>query len=539
MRAPVLFLPLLAVVLPSLAAQSNGVAGLDAKLISLNTLRAQGRLGAFPNGRNGLTAGVQICNVGTVPIDWLPAMNPRHPFYTFMLCRQNSGRFEQISDHSYVKHAFFPTNSNGCGICTFGSSSQLGPNCSDTYSSSLNANRYYLGPPEEIDPFLAAWNPVGSHFDRGEPDVGPPQNMDGIRSLTQAMANALDPVTHRIEVDDADLAIPDAKYVYGAYVVVVGEFESVRTDNMITRVTRPTWSGSSWTFTDQGGASNGSILQHWTGATVTSASNGSDDGRFYVGVLVTGPDANGRWHYEYAVHNRDNSRGGASFRVSTCPSARVLNAVARDIDKDPSNDWGAAVGGGEIAFVAGPGNALEWNSVYNFSFDCDAAPVSGSVIIDQARPGAGAASVVVNTTVPGTVYNPYLGDGCGAPAQSLYPAGSPPIATIPNATFGLRIENLQPGGVTTMFLGATSSNLNLGSGCTLFVNSPILVVGPLVADPSGVANLAVPIPADVAFEGIELFFQGIESFAGGPLFGALNLTNGLGVRIGNNTSSCP
>ena len=93
------------------------------------------------------------------------------------------------------------------------------------------------------------------------------------------------------------------------------------------------------------------MLDRWSGATVTEGSNGgtgtlSDfDGRFLVGVKVTGP-VNGMWHYEYAVQNLDNSRGGASFRLPVCPSARVENFGFRDIDLDAANDWTPGFSGG-------------------------------------------------------------------------------------------------------------------------------------------------------------------------------------------------
>jgi hypothetical protein len=45
------------------------------------------------------------------------------------------------------------------------------------------------------------------------------------------------------------------------------------------------------------------------------------------------------WHYEYAIHNLDNNRGGASFRIPLAAGASVQNAGFRDIDADPLDDW--------------------------------------------------------------------------------------------------------------------------------------------------------------------------------------------------------
>ena len=43
----------------------------------------------------------------------------------------------------------------------------------------------------------------------------------------------------------------------------------------------------------------------------------ASDGRVFVGVRVTGP-VQGRYHYEYAVHNRDNRRGLRSLAELGC-----------------------------------------------------------------------------------------------------------------------------------------------------------------------------------------------------------------------------
>ncbi len=146
------FTLVLAAIAPALAAQPNAVPGKDASLFVTDGLNQAGRMGTYPNGRNGLSIGVRICNSGNVNIDWRAPMNPLHPFYSFIVCRESGGRFVQISDRSYVKHGFLSINGNGCGTCRETRGTILGPNCSDTYSSGLNADRFYLGPPDEIDP---------------------------------------------------------------------------------------------------------------------------------------------------------------------------------------------------------------------------------------------------------------------------------------------------------------------------------------------------------------------------------------------------
>jgi hypothetical protein len=53
------------------------------------------------------------------------------------------------------------------------------------------------------------------------------------------------------------------------------------------------------------------------------------------------PLGGGQYHYEYAVHNVDNSRGGATLRVPSTPAAVVTNFSFRDIDNNALNDWTA------------------------------------------------------------------------------------------------------------------------------------------------------------------------------------------------------
>src|SRR5205807_3477673 len=54
----------------------------------------------------------------------------------------------------------------------------------------------------------------------------------------------------------------------------------------------------------------------WTGATVSDPiqPDPGNDGIFFVGYKVTGPDA-GVYHYEYAVYNQNLDRGIQSFEV--------------------------------------------------------------------------------------------------------------------------------------------------------------------------------------------------------------------------------
>lgn len=534
---------LVGVLAPAGFSQSNTVAGMDVKLHALGVLKALGREGDFPGGVNGMAESTTACNVGSVNIPWFEPMDPRHPLIAPIVVRETSGRFEQISDRSYIKHGFYATNLDQCGSCQYpGSGHYLGVNCSDTYGTNNNGDNYYLGPPDEIDPWLGVWDPICSHFDRGEPPVDPPADCDGKRSFTEQQAENLGPVGHRVQVLDADLNVADATFYFQGQYVIAGEAESLRGDNTGSRLFIPAWNGSRWTITVpslDNPTVYGSILQRWSGASLDSTTNGADDGRVFVAVKVTGPSA-GLYHYEYAVHNRDNHRGVATFRVPVCASARVVNLGFHDVDQDASNDWTVTRSASEIRFETAA-NPLLWNTIFSFRFDSDAAPVASTALLDQYLSGIGLPFLSIATSAPLEVDNVYLGDGCGAPsAPLLYATGSPPKGSLGNSTFGIEVAGNDPLSLSYLLASGFAATTPLSSSCNLYMSpAGILVAGVFPADANGILTIPAPIPNDPSLEGVTVNVQSVENQAGGVLWGQYALSNGLGVRLGSSIPSCP
>ncbi|MCC6408772.1 MAG: hypothetical protein IT453_16540, partial [Planctomycetes bacterium] len=417
------------------SAQSNTIPGLDIRLSSLGGLQNWGRSGAFPNGVSGVSMATTVCNVGSVTVGWNQPMNPDHPMISFVVAREENGRFEQISDRSYVKHGFLSTNQNSCGTCgsVGGSPSLLKVGCSDTYSTGNNGNRYYLGPADEIDPWRGDWTSQCSYFDRGDPAVAPPQDCDNLRSLSMTMANGLPVTAHRINLTDADLDHPAATYWYQGMYTVRGEAEANRGNNTAVKQFTPTWNGTAWVVAPTGAQFSGTILDRWTGATVNSNTNGVDDGRLYVGVKVTGPSA-GVWHYEYVVYNRDNFRAAGALHIPLAAGATVSNVTFRDLDTNVGNDWQFAQLSNELVFTTAL-NPLEWGTLYNFGFDCDAGPLASAASLNPFHAGGGAGVISVGTTAPldlctpATVY-------CTAKVNSLGCSPSIAMSGTPSASAG-------------------------------------------------------------------------------------------------------
>lgn len=512
-------------------AQSNTIAGLDGALTDNTTPTYWGRRGpSHPGGEVAMSYTYSMCNSGTVNIGWSQTMDPDHPFFAMMVVRESNGRMEQITSNAttYVKHGWAAANGpSTCGGTCGGSGPGLRPNCTDTYGENTNANRYWLGPAEEIDPWLGVWEPIGSYFDRGDPDIGPPYNTNGIRTLTNAQIANFDDVKNRVTLREQDLLAPGTFY-YCCHIVVRGEDGDNHWNNIGHREFTADYDGT-WAFTNApSGWQQGTVLEAWAGASISHARNGEDDGHFIVAVKTTDLGG-GSWHYEYALQNFDNHRGGASLRIPVCPTTSVTNVTFRDTNDNPLDEWTMSRSGAEMMFAAPAGNPLDWNNIYNFGFDCDVAPDSGSVEIDQARLGPGALSVTVATQVPGglaAVSN--LGPGCGAPPPALGANGLP---TLPNAAFALTVATA-PSAPVLMFVALVPDNAQVAPGCFQYLdNSAILTHGFFVADGAGQVVAPFPLPAALGLEGLELHWQAARIVTGGPLFGSFALSNGLATLL--------
>jgi hypothetical protein len=526
----------------ALAAQSNTVPGLDGRLTVINNLTYYGRRGpAHPNGEIGMAMLNTMCNPGSVNIPWFAAMQPEHPMFGFIIARVHNDKIEQINEWSFCKHAFTSINVNGqCGPCQNpGTGSLMGLNCSDTYAASNNASRTWLGPPEEINPWLGTWDPVGSYFDIGDPSqAGYPHPADGTRSLSQSIFDSVD---NRVTVNEVDLTTVGASYYYALQLIHKGESLANRGDNNAHRGMNPTFNGGSWNFSNNAeGQQFGSVLSRWPGATVNSASNGSDDGRFFVASKVT-TLGGGNYHYEYAVHNIDNSRAGASFRVPMDSAVTASNFSFGDIDGDAGNDWSVAQVGTDVVFTATASNSLEWDTIYNFGFDADRAPGAGGVVLGEARPGAGAPTVTVTAEVPGGVILAAFdtfGAGCeGSVAQP--PVNCPELnaagGTLSNSTnqyeYTYAVQNSGPMDVISfdIFTGTTGSTITRPAHIYSDVggqpsSTPLASTTMTVQAASGFYTATFASPVTVTGD----FYIGYENSPSGYVSNLSSGTNGTG-----------
>lgn len=370
----------------------------DVSLGELYDLFAHARVGAWPDGRNGLSAATTACNNGNVGLPWRAPMSPEHPLIGLAMFRESGGALEMIGQ-AWIKHGFLAVGADLCGLgCPGpGSGTLLEVGCSDTYSAANNASQYYLGPRREVNPHTGAWEPCGSYFD------GMPADCE--RSY---LGSEPDDVTHTLEVHDSDLGHAGARYYYEGCYYIAGD-DSVH-NNIGWRECTTEWTGTSWRIETTGKwwkttPNPGAVVLQW-GDRHDTKSVAPDDG---LAMLATGVTdlGGGQWRYEYALYNRTSDRGLRSFSVPV-GTANVANAGFRDVDRDPSTDWTITIADGTITWSTDDwatdpeAPALLFQTLFNFRFDADRPPEDATAVAGLFKPGPGT-SVLLDARAPAPV----------------------------------------------------------------------------------------------------------------------------------------
>jgi hypothetical protein len=422
---------------------AGGGAPIDVALSAMSSLQSAGRVGAFPNGRNGLTMSTTSCNVGTGNIEWRAPMQVQHPVIAMNLYRVLNGRFEQVG-WSWLKHGFLSTNSNGCGSCQHpGTGSLLGVNCSDTYGPSNNSDRTYLGGRDEVNPFTGVWTCQNSWFSNYVNDcVRRNPGMD-----------PLDAVDHRLEVLDADLGNSGATYYYEAYYINPSDFD--RYNNCGSRTATMTWTGSNWSFTTTTNMVQGPAINRW--GEMRSTAQPQTDGDVILAVQTTDLGG-GMYRYEYALYNHDLDRQIRTFSIPVPNAATVTNVGFRDIDQDPNNQWpsnrtSTAIVWSTGTFGSGTANPLKYSSVFNFRFDANVPPSSSAAVLGLFKPGTG-------TELAAATRGPLV----------LSPLDSHTVVN--GVNFGGNHDSLTESDNDRLILGPTSDGSRFGTGLIGMITAP-------------------------------------------------------------------
>ena len=342
--------------------------------------------------------GTTSCNKGDAPLSWISS-TPAHPVISQNMYRLYNGRFEQLGQ-AWLKHGFTALQGN---VCNFGcnanpNGSALGVGCSDPYGSSLNGSQGPLGAKYQVNATTGVF-------------PYPPDTGSGSGTKFK-----------RLQVLDTKLDPANGMYFVACMYVAADDAASGNKHNNESYRQVNVASGSKAISFAAPTQREKPAIQAWQdndpGVVLTNIDD-PDTGRFIVGCRVTG---SGPYHYEYAVQNLNSDRSGGSFSVSIPSNANVTNVGFSDVDYHSGEpytgtDWTNAVSSTEVTWSSTQtyaqnqnANALRWDTIYNFWFDCDIPPAAGTATIGLFKPGAltsiaGATLTPSADGVPGPINN--------------------------------------------------------------------------------------------------------------------------------------
>ena len=322
-----------------------------------------------------------ICNGGTEPLDWYANPDPRHPMMTFNMFRLDPDRLIQIGG-SWTKHGWASAQADACGFgCTpHPTSTATGVGCSDTYGAAGNASQGNMGPRSDIDPWTGGFIWDGSFM---QSDSGP-----------------WDQVEERLSIEDADLdpsQHPGSTWISETYVIHPGDLD--HTSNFAWEPVGVSGTpGGNWSIDMSAVSQLGTVQAAWPGASIAVLQPyPAIDGRCYLAHKVT-DNGDGTWHYEYSIYNLDLSGNAGSLTIPVASDVTVtnINFHAPEIHSVAySNDaWSSVRDGEGVTWTTldhsfgGASNPLRWGWLYNFGFDTDAAPETGTAILGVHSPSS-------------------------------------------------------------------------------------------------------------------------------------------------------
>ncbi len=370
---------------------------------------------AAAGGLDALALGTTSCNMGSAPLNWFASTN-QHPVIGGNVYRyktvDGAARFEQVG-MSWLKHGFAALSGSLCCPCQGGGGSQLGVGCSDPYSAGLNGSQGGLGPRWQV-------NAANGNF------TYPPANPAWSGSTAR-----------RIEIELADIEVTGTGTRYfgeAQYVTPDDATAGNQNNNASWRELTVTGSAVNYAFNLLGGTQREqSAIRVWAqidNQVLLTDVQVPNDGLFVVGSRAYDLGA-GQWRYEYAVYNMNSHRSGGAFSVPVPAGANLTNvgfhaATYRNGD-GPGNvnmsnaSWTFSNAGGFATWATqteaqnANANALRWGTTYNFRFDANVAPSSGSTTIGLWRAGA-PADASAAAKVPGPTNGSMsvcFGDGTG------------------------------------------------------------------------------------------------------------------------------
>lgn len=388
-------------------------AGPDLVVGFIDKCEQLGRIGPDGSGTLGLSCDTIACNQGDAPMEWNGLPDTRHPLITLNFYRlqtvNGADRFEQVGQ-SWVKHTRHSDQADECGFgCAPSPAAQLGPGCSDTYVA-LQLVPCVMGPRSIVHPFTGA-------AQTGE-DLGPGGDCASNYPSADHRDHVHTSISHRLQVQEADLRDPAAAYFAEAQYLTPDEFGAgAQFNNVAYRPYQIDTDGGGNYFVDPVGAtvSEFPALDAWSGATqFIIKPDPSSDGRAILAYKAT-PLEGGRWHYEYAIYNMNLDRGIWKFSVPIpeqlsltsiefhAPVNHIPEPHAENYSDAP---WDASISQSSItwsseSYRSNPNaNAVRWGTLYNFRFDANAPPQMAESTVGFFKTGGEVTVSILAPTPP-------------------------------------------------------------------------------------------------------------------------------------------
>ena len=338
------------------------------------------------------------CNFGTCWLEWIEN-NELHPVIAQNVYRVKNGRFQQLGQ-SWLKHGFFATSQDLCGICEeVPAGDYLGVNCSDPYDAFLNGFQPGLGPRYEVNAFTGDFPYPYERFN---------ETGDTLDKRMNVRNTDLDPIQN----------IGSFYFVEGQYVAKDDAAAGRSANNISSRFAQVILGVQQDEF---GLIPNGDVrvgttaLETWPMVDNTNPATVvrvpvPGEGQLGVGARVTQVDGD-TWRYEYAVHNLNSHRSVEAFTVPVNSTANVQNVgfyapEYHSGEIQENTPWVANVASWKMEWstddyeVNPAANAIRWGTLYNFWFDADVPPVDGPVTLRMWLPGRPGEPGQLRTRVP-------------------------------------------------------------------------------------------------------------------------------------------
>ncbi|MBC7772303.1 MAG: hypothetical protein H7210_07410 [Pyrinomonadaceae bacterium] len=364
-----------------------GTSGPDVTYQDLTDVASYGAVG----GIRGYALGSSTCNIGDANLIWA---NRGSPALAMNAYRLHNGRLTQVG-LGFCKTACCAAASSGCGSCNGAGGNVLGAGCRDVYGAGFNGIQAALSPRSTINGYTGT-----------------------IASFSSPTGNA---IFRRLQVAQADMTnanFPNALYfAEGQYIATDDQPAGNAMNNVSYK--RVTINQSTFDWTGNGSMNIGiPAIRAWrdnglgVGVPDPSVSIFSVDvpseGRFWVATKVTTLGEN-RYLYDYAVFNQNSDRSGGSLSVPRAFGVNVSGVGFSDVNYhsgEPydNTDWVSAANPGSVdwrspqTFAQNPNsNALRWGTMYNFWFEANTPPTTGTVTLGLFKT---ADSVAFKATVP-------------------------------------------------------------------------------------------------------------------------------------------